>query len=230
MVTLGMKSGLVLLWLSLAVGCSSPENQPAAPAPPPPPPPPPTAPSQPQPAAPGPASIIDPVSAIEALGEVARQLTTAKGPTVNWRALSPALPDQLLHLTATGPVDGETTTVQSLSVTRVKRGYQGSRDRVRAEITDTSLAPFLRAPFSMGALIQRDSSRGYEKGVTIQGAPAIAKWNERGRSEVRMLVAERFLVEIEADTPTRGLAERVAEALDLTLLTKAAAAATPTSP
>jgi hypothetical protein len=134
---------------------------------------------------------------------------------VNWRELAPFVPDELAGFKAKGEVDGSTTTMQGMQVSRVSRRYEQGKDRMHVELVDTSFAPFLRVPFAMAAAIQEDSSNGYKKGTTIKGQPGIIEWRKGGKSQAHLLAGQRFIVNIEIDTDTQGLAERVAEAVDV---------------
>jgi hypothetical protein len=208
-----------VLALVLVLGaCSSSESAPSAPPPAPAPPPPPSgAPAPMAPAAPG--AATNPLEALQALGAAAQQLAaagqTTPGPVVNWRELAPFVPGELAGFKAKGEVDGSTTTMQGMQVSRVSRRYEQGKDRMQIELVDTSFAPFLRVPFAMAAAIQEDSSRGYKKGTSIKGQPAIVEWKQGGKSQAHLLAGQRFIVNIEVDTDTQGLAERVAESIDV---------------
>jgi hypothetical protein len=156
---------------------------------------------------------------LQALGSAAQQLAaagqTTPGPVVNWRDLAPFVPDQLAGFKAKGEVDGSTTSMQGMQVSRVSRRYEQGKDRLHIELVDTSFAPLLRVPFSLAAAIQEDSSHGYKKGTTIQGQPAIVEWQQSGKSQAHLLAGQRFIVNVEIDTSTQGLAERVAETIDV---------------
>ncbi|MFT3925713.1 MAG: hypothetical protein QM778_24440 [Myxococcales bacterium] len=238
---MNMRSLLVTLSALVALlgglpGCSSGEA-PASAAPPPPPPLPGQVPGAPPvPAAPAmPQQINNPMQALQALGALGQQAEqmlgqqagqAELGPVVNWRDLSAFLPESLGDLKASGEIDGETTSMQGLQVTTVKRRYKNGETGARVELVDTSLAPFLRAPFAMVQLIQEDSSRGYKRGTQVKGQPAIAQWEEKQkRSEVHILAAGRFLVNVELDDAKQGQAEGLAEALDLAGIIASAAKA-----
>jgi hypothetical protein len=223
-----------------ALGCSSDNGQGSgASVPPPPPPPPPAAQNLPSaPIAVSPPSTgsapnaNNPFAALQAIGEVAKQMNTQgpSGPVVNWRDLVPFLPDTLAGFQAKGEVDGSTTTMQGMQITRVGRDYVSGEDRLDVKIVDTSLAPFLRAPFALVGMVQEDSSEGYKKGTSVKGQPAIAEWKKSGRSEVHLLAAQRFVIDVEVRTKTPGTAERVAEALDLAGIMASAAKAQAAAP
>jgi hypothetical protein len=187
-----------------------------------------------------PQQINNPMQALQALGALGQQAQQVLsqqgqanlGPVVNWRDLSAFLPDSLGDLKATGEIDGETTSMQGLQVTTVKRRYKADKRGARLELVDTSLAAFLRAPFAMVQMVQEDSSRGYKKGTQVQGQPAIAEWNEKQkRSEVHILAGGRFLVNLELDDASMGQAEALAGSLDLAgIIASAAKAQAPAAP
>lgn len=194
------------------------------------------------PAQPGiPAQLANPMQALQALGALGQQAQQVLGqqagqadlgPVVNWRDLSAFLPEALGELNATGEIDGETTSMQGLQVTTVKRRYKAGKTSGRLELVDTSLAAFLRAPFAMVQLVNEDSSRGYKRGTQIQGQPAIAEWNEKSkRSEVHILAGGRFLVNLELEGAAQGQAEGLAGGLDLSgIMASAAKAKAPSTP
>jgi hypothetical protein len=205
-------------------------------APPPPPPPLPSSPNTPVPVAPSVPNVDgvpNPFAALQAIGAAAQQMGAQgpSGPVVNWRDLVPFLPDTLLNYQAKGDVDGSTTTMQGMQITRVSRSYVAGEERMEVKIVDTSLAPFLRTPFALVGMMQEDSSEGYKKGTTIKGQPAIAEWQKQGRSELHMLAGQRFVIDVEVRSQTPGTAERVADALDISgIIASAAKAVAPAAP
>jgi hypothetical protein len=213
---------LALLLGLAGFACSSSDSSRSAPPPPPPPPPgapaPAAAPGT-SPGAPGSPLGNNPLATLQALGAAAQQLSQAgqasPGPVVNWRELAAFVPDTLGGFKARGEVDGSTTTMQGMQVSRVERRYEQDKARMRVEVLDTSFAPFLRVPFALAAAIQEDSSKGYKRGTSIKGQPALVEWQQRGRSEAHVLAGQRFVVNIEVDAATQGAAEAVAEAFDV---------------
>jgi len=98
------------------------------------------------------------------------------GPITNWRQLEPFLPDTLGDLKAKGPLDGSTTRAGGVKVTKVSRKYTLGEARVGIGISDTWLAPILRAPFALVAMVDEDSTRGFKKGTKIGEHTAIVSW------------------------------------------------------
>jgi hypothetical protein len=226
-----LRPRLLALCVLGLLGCSSDDTPPAAAAPPP-------LPGQPAAADPAaPPQPVNPLQALQALSQLGTQAQQAlnapqaAGPVVNWRELAAFLPAELGGLPADGEVDGSTTNMQGLQVTTVKRRYKDKASRARIEITDTSLAAFLRAPFAMAAMVQEDSSKGYRRGTQIQGHPAIAEWKlSSKRSEAHVLVAGRFIVNLELDDTSEGRAETLVKELDLAGIAAAGAKAQAAAP
>lgn len=169
------------------------------------------------------------LAAMKALG--------AGGPAVNWRQLTPFMPEKLGEFEAKGELDGSTNKAGGFEVTEVKRRYEAGSRKLSLKIVDATATPFLRAPFAMATMINEDSSKGYKKGKTISGNGAVVEWTERSKqSSVQMLVAQRFLVELRVfDAAAPDEAEKLVQQLKLDDLGKlkaeaAPAAAAPTPP
>jgi hypothetical protein len=126
------------------------------------------------------------------------------------------LPERLGTLASLGAADGSTSGLAKMQLTRVERRYAEGAARARVEILDTSLSPLLRTPFAVVQLVHDDSSKGYRRGTQIKGQPAIVSWRSaRAESELQLLAAGRFLINIEVNGATEGQAEAIANALDL---------------
>ena len=158
------------------------------------------------------------VAALQAMGKAG-----GKGPITNWRQLATFLPDKLGEIADDGDLDGATTNAGGMKVTNVKRRYKGG-DKVRIDvtITDTFVAPMLRAPFAMAALVEEDTSRGYKKGTKLKGHTAIVEWRKQSqRSHATLMVGERFVVDVKVrGTDKDDHASDVVGLLDLDALAK----------
>jgi len=139
------------------------------------------------------------------------------GPVVNWRQLAPHLPDALQGYKASSELDGATNSAGGMEVTEVKRRYKQGGRSMRVQITDTSMASMLRAPFAMAAMIKEDSTRGYKKGKSIGSHTAIVEWeSKRKRSKATGLIGKRFVISVQVDdAQTEDEAEQVLKALPL---------------
>jgi hypothetical protein len=75
----------------------------------------------------------------------------------------------------------------------------------------------LKMPFAMAAMINEDSTRGFKKGKTLAGQPAIVEWDESSkRSKVMMLVGGRYILEITIrHADANNAAEKLVALLDV---------------
>lgn len=95
--------------------------------------------------------------------------------------------------------EGERMTMP-VSFSQIETRYTKGEARVDVKIVDTGFAQLLVAPWSMmlASGYSRETSRGYEKATTVNGNPAIEKWNkDRKNGELDVLVGKRFMVTIE---------------------------------
>jgi hypothetical protein len=218
----------LVLALALAGCAESSESEsasPAAKAPPPPPPPPlPTPPrgsnvaAEPEPTDSIPNIPGMPDEAMKAMQELGKlgSAQALMGPVVSFRDLAGFLPDELAGFQAKDEVDGKTTSMNGMQLTEVSRRYARDGETLRIKIVDTSLLPMLRAGFAMVQMVQEDSTRGYKKGGSYKGHPGIAEWKKaRKQSELRVLAAQRFMIEVELQKSSEGAAEKVFDALDV---------------
>ena len=65
------------------------------------------------------------------------------------------MPDKLGDFEAAGELDGSTSGMGNMQVSKVSRRYKSGDTRLRLQITDTSLVPMLRAGFAMAAQVQQ---------------------------------------------------------------------------
>jgi hypothetical protein len=147
-------------------------------------------------------------------------LTSGGGPSVNWRQLQPFLPDKIGSFEASGELKGETQKMGTFQTSQVSRSYKEGDVRASVKISDSSAMPLLRAPFAMAAMVEEDSTSGFKKGKKIDGHSAIVEWKEKSKeSDVTVLVADRFVVDIDvskATSPEAG--EALFKQLDLAKL------------
>lgn len=150
-----------------------------------------------------------------------KDLNQIGGMPVNWRDLVKFIPDKIGDFTAIGEVDGSTHTTGNMKVTTLKRSYQAGDRKLEFKIVDAFMTPMLRAPFAVATMIQEDSSKGYRKGISIEGEKAIAEWRAPSKfSNINILVADRFLVTLNVSNASIGDAEKLAAHIDINGLRK----------
>jgi hypothetical protein len=160
---------------------------------------------------------------IQAAGQVADALKksqekmaeAAKRPPVDpvkFDLLLPFLPQPPAGWEA-DEAQGETTAMGEFKITVVNRTYRQkvaegkgeTAKSVELQITDGGFVPAVYAPFYMLAQFSHESTSGYDKGLTLDGNPAVEKWEkESKRSELTVLVADRFLVHFTEDRSEAG--------------------------
>lgn len=97
--------------------------------------------------------------------------------------------------------DGERMTMP-VPFSQIEADYRKGDANVDVRIVDTGFAQMLIAPWSMmlAGGYSRESSDGYEKATTVNGHPAIEKWNKRSNNgELNILVGKRFMVTLDGN-------------------------------
>jgi hypothetical protein len=162
------------------------------------------------------------VDAAKALSQRGETKQAAAGPLVSWRDLAHFIPDKLGEFVQQGEVDGSIAGVVGMQASRALCKYEAGGKTLFITITDAIGAGALREPFARAAGLNEDSASGYQKGKRIGAHPAIAVWQTRmKRSEVTMLVADRFVVKVDVrQAATDDEAEKLAVMLDIDGLAK----------
>lgn len=117
---------------------------------------------------------------------------------VNWRDLAGFLGD-IDGWQTRGEVDGSTVSTGTFKMSVVTRKYAREGTRLEIQITDGGYVPMAYAGFQAMAQFEIDTSDEYVKKINIQGFTAIENYNyKREKATIMILVAERFLVQMEA--------------------------------
>jgi hypothetical protein len=98
-----------------------------------------------------------------------------------------------------GEPDGRRMTMP-VPFSQIEADYRKGDARVEVTIVDTGFAQMLIAPWSMmlATGFSQETSDGYEKATTVNGNPAIEKWNTRSdNGELNILVGKRFMVTLD---------------------------------
>ena len=175
----------------------------------------------------GPGSKDNPVSQLTSAVSQMEKMTQGMAATANRKPVPPVsfkvlidyLPDEVEGMKA-NPPKGETTTMGEWQYSQAETRYrdEDGKKNAKVELFDYAHIPMLYAPFQMmmNMNMSKESTEGYERSTKIGGFPAHEKWQSGDeRSEVTVLVADRFVV----TTTTRGLGEdsarKIAESIDL---------------
>lgn len=152
-------------------------------------------------------------SALEEMGEALGGNTSVE--PVNFRDLREVLPGRVRGLDK-GKSSGETTGALGFKVSTVEQVYENGDERLEITIVDLGT---LRNAAVLGMdwlnmEVDREDDNGFERTTEIDGHPALEKCQTMGsteRCEVHLIVAERFVVDLES----KGLSVRqMRDALD----------------
>jgi len=122
---------------------------------------------------------------------------------VEFAKLLPFLPDRVEGFVAEKP-QGSTSSAMGFQLTEVSRVYhKGTSDgdeTVTVKLTDGAGNQFFTAAHAAVTEFNTDSTEGYEKGLKLDGFPAIERYtNESHDGSLTVFIASRYLVEIDID-------------------------------
>jgi hypothetical protein len=141
---------------------------------------------------------------------------------VDFRVLKELLPESAGGLKRTSAT-GEKSAAMGMGVSQAEGKYQGEgAARLTVKLIDTSgVGGFALAGMAMAGLeIDKENDDGYERTSTVGGRKIFEKYNNRSkRGEVKVLVANRFVVEVDGDeVPMDAIKELATSKLDLAKL------------
>jgi len=122
---------------------------------------------------------------------------------VEFSKLLPFLPEKVEGFVAERP-QGTTSSAMGFQLTEVSRVYhKGSaegEETVTVKLTDGAGNQFFTAAHSAVAELNTENAEGYEKGLTLDGFPAIERYTkESHEGSLTAFIANRYLVEIDID-------------------------------
>lgn len=148
----------------------------------------------------------NPITAINQITEAAKKASDAAKEAselkpvdpVSFNALLPLLPAAPAGWTAEEP-RGETSSGMGFKISEVDRRYTKGDQHLHVKILDGAYNAYIYAGVTMAAQFARESTEGYEKGVTLDGNPGVEKWSKASKhGELSVVVGKRFLVTIDA--------------------------------
>jgi hypothetical protein len=184
------------------------------------------------PAAPGVPGV--PQNPFAALGQMAQAMQGVQAPNAggvtNWRQLAEGLPAQIPGWTPDGEVQGSTGAAMGLAASEASRSFSQGERNLRYKIMDSSMNGMAAMAFNAARTIQVDSSTEVQRPADLQGNPGFMKFqNQSRRAEANFMIANRYIVEINASNST-GPDEILQLAAYLNLARLAQLAATPVAP
>lgn len=213
---------------AIAAGCSKKESpapaqgaasQQAAPS------------AQPSAAQPSPSPAADPASQAAQMAKAAQQMAEAskqmaamegKGPQgqpVDFHQLEALLPESIRGWKRTH-LQGERTGAMGMRISTAEGSYSGDKDaELQVKLTDMAGVP---GAMMMGMVgwktmqIDRETDDGYEKTTMIGGNKAWEKWDSQSKdAQLKVIVADRFLVDLDGSNTTMDEMQAVLGKLDL---------------
>jgi hypothetical protein len=160
-------------------------------------------------AKPGAGNPQDPAQAMAQLGNMMAATQQGGGKTVSWREIVPILVDDAAGWKGEEAAKGETNAMGAFSVSEASRHYKKDGVTAKVKIVDTNMNAMLAAGFNMARMANVDASDHYNRPIDIAGQPGVEEWHSSKSGKVTVLVAGRFIVEVEASgiADTKGLAE-----------------------
>ena len=143
---------------------------------------------------------------------------------VSFKVLMDYLPKSIDGMTAHEP-QGETASIAGGQYSEAKAAFSSEDGSRSAEVAifDYAHIAMLYTPYRMmlNLKVNRESTRGYERTVELDGFPAFEKWENAGAdSEIAVMVGDRFVVTVNTNGMDEGAARKIVEGLDLKGLAK----------
>ncbi len=138
----------------------------------------------------------------EAMAEMQKAIAknTSNVEPVNFRDLKKMLPEKAAGI-ARSDAKGEKAGAMGMKISNAQGTYKDGDKRVQVKIVDMGTMKGFAAMAAAGwamAEIDRESDDGYERTTKIDGHKAYEKWNSKTkRGEVKMILVDRFMVEVE---------------------------------
>lgn len=134
---------------------------------------------------------------------------------IHFSKLIELLPKAPAGFTADGEPKGETTNAMGFKVSMAEQSFSQEGKSLRVKITDGAFNAPLYTVVTMAAQFARESTEGYEKGVTYDGNPGVEKWHkEGGDAELNVVVGKRYFVEISGSGITPEVVRSVWASVD----------------
>jgi hypothetical protein len=162
-------------------------------------------------------------AAADAMKAMTGAMAGASGGTVDFREMRALLPETLGSLKRVS-VEGSKNNAMGIAAATAKATYEAENadpnnmKRVRAEMTDIAgLGPMAAMAFAWANVeIDKETQSGYEKTTTFNGMRAMEKFHKNGkRSELDLMVADRFIVKLEGDNMEMAEFKTLVGAIDI---------------
>jgi hypothetical protein len=165
----------------------------------------------------------NPIAAIGQIQDAVKKAEQAAKESQDMKAVEPIHFSKLIELlpkapggwTVDGEPRGETTNAMGFAVSMAEQSYAQEGKSLHVKITDGAFNAPLYTVITMAAQFARESTEGYEKGVTLDGNPGVEKWRkDGGDAELNVVVGKRYFVEIDGSGITPELVREVWGSVD----------------
>ncbi len=164
----------------------------------------------------------NPITAMSQISEAAKKAADAAKEASEMKPVDPVSFNALLPLLPPAPAGfkaeeprGETTAAMGFKISEVEQRYTKDDQTLHVKIVDGAYNSYIYAGVTMAAQFSRESTEGYEKGVTINGNPGVEKWTKSSkRGELTVVVGKRFVVEIDASPVDSGYVRGIYGTID----------------
>lgn len=163
------------------------------------------------------------VDALQAFADKAKEMGSREAvDPIDFRKLKELMPEKIAGMSRT-EATGEKSGAMGFTVSTAQAKYKGDGDEnLDIEIVDTGgiagVSTMALAGWSM-AEIDKETTSGYEKTTKIEGYKAFEKYDSNEKSgELNVLVADRFVVNVQGNHITVDQLKDALKDLDLTKL------------
>jgi hypothetical protein len=169
----------------------------------------------------------NPIAAMGQIQEAVEKAAQAAKESQEMKAVDPVHFSKLIELlpkapagfTADGEPRGETTNAMGFKVSTAEQSYSAEGKSLQVKLTDGAFNAPLYTFVTMASQFARESTEGYEKGVTYDGNPGVEKWRkDGGDAELNVVVGKRFFVEVQGSGITPELVREVWSSIDRSTL------------
>lgn len=164
----------------------------------------------------------NPFTAMNQLSKMAEKMAETQKEIAAMKPVDPVHFDKLLPLLPAAPAGfeaeepkGETTEAGEFKYSQAERRYKKDDKIIDVKIQDAAHIPLFYAWLSVAAMMKKETTEGYEKGLTIDGDPAFERFTKSNQhGELTVLVAKRHIIEIRTDGVPSEMMRTVLSSID----------------
>lgn len=165
----------------------------------------------------------NPIAAFGQIADAAKKMEQAAKESQDMKPVEPIHFSKLIELlpkapagwTADGEPRGETTNAMGFKVSMAEQSFSQEGKSLHVKVTDGAYNAPLYTVITMASQFARESTEGWEKGVTFDGNPGVEKWRKDGGDcDLTVVVGKRYLVEIDGSGVTPEIVHGVWGSVD----------------